>query len=66
MKTKRKKSKPVRKKPVPEAKHYSCTDCGGNAYIGMSNWKGPGGQLIGKDERLCISCTRKRGIVWRS
>lgn len=48
------------------APHYSCTDCGGNAYVGMSNWKGPGGQLIGKDERLCISCTRKRGIVWRS
>lgn len=64
MKTKRRKSKSVRRKSVPEAKRYPCTDCGGDAYVGMSDWKGPGGQLIGKDERLCISCGRKRSVPW--
>ena len=43
------------------AVEFACTDCGGDAYIGMSNLIGPRGQMIGRDERLCMRCTRKRG-----
>jgi len=40
---------------------HPCTDCGSDAYIGMSNVIGPQGQIIGADERLCMKCTKKRG-----
>jgi hypothetical protein len=43
---------------------YPCTECGGDAYIGMSNWSGPEGQIIGKDERLCNRCAKKRNLEW--
>jgi len=38
-----------------------CTDCGGDAYIGMSNVRDRNGQIIGEHERLCMKCTKKRG-----
>jgi hypothetical protein len=41
---------------------HQCTECGGDAFIGMSDWTGPDGVIIGEDERLCIRCGRKRGI----
>jgi hypothetical protein len=40
---------------------YKCTDCGGDAYCGATNWKdAEGNQLIREDERLCIRCAKKR------
>lgn len=50
------------RKPKPTQHEFPCTECGGDAFIGMSNWKGPEGQIIGKDERLCTKCSRKGGI----
>ncbi len=41
---------------------YPCTDCGGDAYVGLSGWRGPEGEIISKNERLCLRCGRKRGI----
>ena len=45
---------------------YPCTECGGDAYIGMSNWSesATGKVIIGKDERLCNRCAKKRNIEW--
>lgn len=47
---------------MASAHEYPCTDCGGDAYIGLSNWTGPQGRIIGKKERLCLPCARQRGI----
>ena len=45
---------------------YPCTECRGDAYIGMSNWSetATGKIIIGKDERLCNRCAKKRNIEW--
>ena len=40
---------------------FPCTECGADATIGMSDLQGPDGQLIGKEERLCMRCTKRRG-----
>lgn len=43
--------------PIP----YPCTDCGGDAYFGYSNWKDASGRvIIEKKERLCQRCFEKR------
>lgn len=47
---------------IASSHEYPCTDCHGDAYIGLSNWRGPEGRIIGKKERLCLSCAQKRGI----
>jgi hypothetical protein len=39
---------------------YPCTSCGGDAEIGMSDVIGPRGQIVGKKERLCMNCYKKR------
>lgn len=42
---------------------YPCTDCGGDAEVGFSDWRSrEKGQVVGKDERLCMCCAKKRGI----
>lgn len=47
---------------MKEPKKYVCTQCGGNAEIGYSNWKKAGVKklIVGKDERLCRICFKKR------
>jgi hypothetical protein len=47
-----------------KSKQFQCTECGGDATIGMSNFRhvASGRQIIGKDERLCFQCGKKRGI----
>ena len=41
---------------------YSCTQCGGNAEIGYSNWSRAGvkEKIVGKNERLCRKCFKQR------
>jgi hypothetical protein len=42
---------------------FPCTECGADAYLGMSDWRdSDGSQIIGKHERLCLRCSSKRGI----
>ena len=42
---------------------YPCTECGGDAFIGMSGWsEADGSVMIGKKERLCLPCARNRGV----
>ena len=43
------------------AHEFPCTECGGDAFIGMSNLRGPDGQIIGTKERLCMKCCKRRG-----
>lgn len=39
-----------------------CTECGGDAYVGMSSLRDSGGRvLIRKGERLCMACAKNRG-----
>ena len=48
----------------PESHHeFPCTDCGGDAYVGMSGWRGPQGVMIDASERLCMPCAKKRGVA---
>ena len=41
---------------------YVCTECGNDAEIGYSNWSKAGvkKKIVGKKERLCRSCFKKR------
>lgn len=45
---------------------YPCTECNGDAMLGFSNFRKSNRKkpLIGKDERLCRKCARKRGLTW--
>jgi hypothetical protein len=55
---------------MPELKQqttskYSCTQCGGNAEVGYSNWSRIGinkkvENIVGKSERLCRTCFKVR------
>jgi len=45
-------------------REYPCTECAGDATVGFSNWRGPTGQIIGKKERLCSACAKKRRITF--
>jgi len=61
-------SNPTPTVPPPKASpsfEFPCTECGGDAYIGLSDWIGPDGQIIDKDERLCTRCAKKRNIEWK-
>lgn len=51
-------------KAIDECRHeYPCTECGGDAFVGMSNWRDQANkQVIGANERLCPACSRRRGI----
>lgn len=40
-----------------------CTECGGDAYVGFSNWYNRQRTLIRKNERLCRKCARRRGCA---
>ena len=50
------------KKKTKQRADYPCTQCNGNSFIGFSNVSGPNGPTIGKDERLCTACAKKRGF----
>lgn len=39
---------------------YPCTSCGGDAEVGTSYWKQGKKIIIGKNERLCLNCHKKR------
>jgi hypothetical protein len=41
---------------------FPCTQCGGDAEVGYSNWsmKGVDGKVVREDERLCRQCFKKR------
>ena len=41
---------------------FPCTDCGGDAFIGVSGWKKHDKYIIKKKERLCLKCAAKRGV----
>ena len=42
---------------------YNCTDCGGDATVGLSDFRGvKEGIIIKKNERLCLTCARKRNV----
>jgi len=43
-------------------KKHKCTECNGDAEIGMSAVKDlkTGKYIIGKKERLCLECSKKR------
>lgn len=45
---------------------YLCTECGGDAYYGLTNWIDSitGKILIGPKERLCAKCARPRQVEW--
>lgn len=43
---------------------YPCTQCGGDAYVGFTDWLGPDGQVIDKAERLCSRCAKERNVSW--
>lgn len=53
-----------RKTITPPTPQFFCTDCGGDAYVGMSGWSGPQGEIIKKDERLCLKCAKVRGVTF--
>ena len=40
----------------------SCTECGGDATVGMTGWEDveTGKQYYKKGERLCMKCHKKR------
>lgn len=42
---------------------FLCSKCGGDAFIGYSNWRDKEGRvMIKKRERLCMRCARQRGV----
>lgn len=47
---------------INDDKKYICTDCGGNAFIGYSNWSKAGSKkkIVKKNERICSMCFKKR------
>lgn len=45
-----------------ESTDFRCTECNEPAFVRYSNWTGPQGQVIGKDESLCPRCAKKRRI----
>lgn len=48
---------------VPDQLKYLCTDCRADAYVGLSEWTDKSGKvMIGKDERLCVACAKKRNV----
>lgn len=52
----------MKKKEVKKnVKIYLCTECGGDAYMAYSaRTKDDWGGKIKKNERLCLTCGRKR------
>lgn len=51
---------------INQTPRHPCTDCGGDALYGISNvtcsTKKKIKQLVGRDERLCFPCAKKRGV----
>ena len=53
----------LRTKMNKKIKEFKCTECKGDAYVGLSDFKEiKGGVIIKKEERLCLMCARKRGL----
>ena len=48
--------------PCSALVEFPCTECGGDAYVGMSSLGESSGRvLIRKGERLCMRCAKRRG-----
>lgn len=39
---------------------YRCTECDGDAFVGICGWESKDEVLITKNERLCLSCFKIR------
>lgn len=49
-----------------KAHEYPCTECGGDAEVGLSGFskRGVMAYIISPSERLCLMCAKRRGVAF--